>query len=67
MASFAYWFMESSKNVPFQWLLRHDTNGRKDQLVSHGPDGKPILTDTFTPYGNYLLMLSKLKNIRVYR
>lgn len=65
MASYAYWFMESPNDVPFQWMLRHDTNGRKDQLVSHGRDGKGVLNDTFTPYGNQLLMLSKLKNERV--
>jgi len=65
MASFTYWFMESPKDVPFQWLLRHDTNGRKDQLVAHGPAGQPVQTGIFTPYGNSLVMLSKMKTERV--
>lgn len=65
MASYTYWFMESSKDVPFQWMLRHDTNGRKDQIVSHAAGDQSVMTDTFTPYGNQLLMFSKLKNERV--
>lgn len=65
MATYSYWYMESPKDVPFQWMMRHDTNGRKDQLVSHAPGGQPILIDTFTPYGNQLLMLAKLKDERV--
>lgn len=65
MASYTYWFMESPKDVPFQWLLRHDTNGRKDQLVSHAPAGQPVQTGVFTPYGNSLVMLSKMKARRV--
>lgn len=65
VASFTYWFMESPKNVPFQWMLRHDTNGRKDQLVAHAPVGEPVRTDVFTPYGNSLVMLSKMKAKRV--
>ena len=65
MASYTYWFMESPKDVPFQWMMRHDTNGRKDQLVSHAPGDRPVLTNTFTPYGNLLVMLSKMKDGRV--
>lgn len=65
MATFTYWFMQSPKDVPFQWLLRHDTNGRKDQLVSHALGGRSVLTNTFTPYGNLLVMLSKMKDNRV--
>ena len=65
IASYTYWFMESPKDVPFQWLLRHDTNGRKDQLISHAPGGRPVLTHAFTPYGNLLVMLSKMKDGRV--
>lgn len=65
MATFTYWFMESPKDVPFQWLMRHDTNGRKDQLISHAPGDRPVLTNTFTPYGNLLVMLSKMKDGRV--
>lgn len=65
MASYTYWFMESPKDVPFQWMLRHDTNGRKDQLVTRGPVGQPIPTGIFTPYGNQMLMFSRLKDERV--
>lgn len=65
MASYLYWFLENPKDVPFQWMLRHDTNGRKDQLISHAPGRQSVLLDTFTPYGNQLLMLSKLKKERV--
>lgn len=65
VASFTYWFMESPKNVPFQWMLRHDTNGRKDQLVAHAPTGEPVRAGVFTPYGNSLVMLSKMKAKRV--
>lgn len=66
MASFMYWYMESPKNVPFNWVLRHATEERKDQLITRGgEDRKTRLTRTFTPYGNQLVMFSKLKTERV--
>jgi hypothetical protein len=66
MASYMYWYLESPKNVPFNWVLRHATEERKDQLITRGgADRKTMLTRTFTPYGNQMLMFSKLKAERV--
>lgn len=66
MASYMYWYLESPKDVPFNWALRHATEERKDQLITRGgADRKTILTGVFTPYGNQMLMFSKLKNERV--
>jgi hypothetical protein len=63
--SLLYWFMEQPRTVPFNWVLRHRTEERKDQLVTRVGEGKPIPTGIFTPYGNTLLMMSKLKAERV--
>jgi len=63
--SLLYWFMQSPRNVPFNWVLRHFKEERKDQLVSRVPAGQPIPTGRFTPYGNSLLMFSKMKTTRV--
>lgn len=63
--SMLYWFMESPHNVPFNWVLRHFKEERKDQLVTRAPAGQPIPTGTLTPYGNSLLMFSKMKATRV--
>lgn len=66
MASFMYWYLESPKDVPFNWVLRHATEERKDQLITRGgADRRTPLTGTFTPYGNQMLMFSKLKTERV--
>lgn len=66
MASYMYWYLESPKDVPFNWVLRHATEERKDQLITRGgADRKTMLTRTFTPYGNQMLMFSKLKAERV--
>ncbi|PLK26623.1 hypothetical protein C0V78_06790 [Novosphingobium sp. TH158] len=66
MASYMYWYLESPKDVPFNWVLRHATEERKDQLITRGgADRKTMLTQTFTPYGNQMLMFSKLKTERV--
>lgn len=66
MASYMYWYLENPKDVPFNWALRHASEERKDQLITRGGlDRKTILTDTFTPYGNQMLMFSKLKSERV--
>jgi hypothetical protein len=64
-ASLLYWFMEQPRTVPFNWVLRHFSEERKDQLLTRAGDGKPVPTRTFTPYGNTLLMISKLKQERV--
>lgn len=66
MASLFYWYMESDKTYPFNWVFRHQTEGRKDQLVSRDEKGNPFVhTGKFTPYGNMLLMMSKMKKERV--
>lgn len=76
MASYMYWYMENPKNVPFNWVLRHSTEERKDQLITRARDGerievrgednvKDLPTNIFTPYGNQMLMFSKLKDERV--
>lgn len=66
MASFMYWYLESPKDVPFNWVLRHAVEERKDQLITRGgADRKTALTGIFTPYGNQMLMFSKLKAERV--
>lgn len=73
--SLIYWFMEQPRTIPFNWVVRHKTEERKDQLVTRAADGKPmrvnaeddkpVPTRTFTPYGNAMLMFSKLKDERV--
>ncbi len=63
--SLVYWFMEQDHMVPFNWVLRHKSEERKDQLVTRVGEGKPIPAGIFTPYGNTLLMMSKLKDERV--
>jgi len=66
MSSYMYWHMENPKNIPFNWVLRHSSEQRKDQLMTRaGPDNKTPLINTFSPYGNSLAMMAKLKNERV--
>ena len=41
MASYMYWYLENPKDIPFNWVLRHRTEERKDQLMTRaGADGK---------------------------
>jgi len=64
--SLHYWYMESPRIVPFNWVLRHFSEERKDQLVTRaGADRKTPLTNVFTPYGNAMAMMAKLKDERV--
>ena len=63
--SLLYWFMEQPRVVPFNWVLRHFAEERKDQLLTRAGEGKSPPTGVFTPYGNALLMMSKLKSERV--
>ena len=64
--SLHYWFMEQPRTYPFNWVVRHFTEERKDELVTRaGPGRKTPLTRTFTPYGNALAMMAKLKDERV--
>lgn len=75
VTSLVYWLMEQPRTVPFNWVLRHFGEERKDQLVTRAQDGrpmpvkasdnKPVPTRLFTPYGNAMLMMSKLKAERV--
>lgn len=73
--SLLYWFMEQPRTFPFNWVLRHFGEERKDQLITRASEGQPmpvrpgdgktVPTGIFTPYGNTLLMMSKLKGERV--
>ena len=64
--SINYWYLNSKNSYPFNWVLRHQTEGRKDQLVSRDSTGADMIyTEKFTPYGNSLLMVSKLKKERL--
>lgn len=63
MASLHYWWAQQPRMYPFHWVVRHGAQGRKDQLVTRAPEGPQA--DTFTPYGNLLVMQSKMKDIRV--
>ncbi|MFD0899317.1 hypothetical protein [Actinomadura sediminis] len=68
MASLHYWYSKQPETYPFNWVVRHGSNAesRKDQLVTPRPQpGMPIPADTFTPYGNMMLMQSKMKATRV--
>ncbi|RKD90892.1 GH39 family glycosyl hydrolase [Mangrovibacterium diazotrophicum] len=66
MASILYWYMESKNTYPFNWVMRHRSEGRKDQLVTRTDLGLPFVqTEKFTPYGNMMVMLSKMKDTRV--
>jgi hypothetical protein len=70
VAALHYWFIEDSpRNYPFHWILRHPTNGRKDQLrtARNGTTAIPGngITGIFSPYGNMLLMQKMMKTTRV--
>lgn len=65
IASLHYWYMESPRVRPFNWVLRHFTEERKDQFVTRVGTGQPIPTNILTPYGNSMAMQAKLKNDRV--
>ena len=63
LASMHYWWAEQAEIYPFNWVVRHATQGRKDQLITRSPDGPQ--TDTFSPYGNMMLMQSMMKDTKV--
>ena len=67
MASLFYWYITTSDNTyPFNWVMRHRKEGRKDQLVTRDEKGQLFIhTGKFTPYGNMMLMMSKMKDIRI--
>lgn len=71
-----YWYMETPKTYPFNWVVRHYSEERKDQLITRVRDGERIVvrgddgvedlpTNIFTPYGNAMVMMAKLKKERV--
>ena len=71
-----YWYMEQPNTYPFNWVIRHAGEERKDQLITRARDGKPIAvrggdkvqdlpTNILTPYGNAMKMLAMLKKERV--
>ncbi len=62
--SLLYWYMEQDHMVPFNWVLRHKSEERKDQLITQVGDN-PIPTGIFSPYGNTMVMMTKLKDERV--
>jgi hypothetical protein len=63
LATLGYWYSRQPDTRMFNWCVRHRVEERKDQLVTRTPDGP--LTNTFTPYGNMMLMQSKMKDTRV--
>ncbi|GGC09584.1 hypothetical protein GCM10011494_30320 [Novosphingobium endophyticum] len=74
--SLHYWYMEQPNTYPFNWVVRHFGEERKDQLITRARDGKHIAvrggdnaedlpTNIFTPYGNALKMMAMLKKERV--
>jgi len=66
LASVHYWFLENAHVYPFNWVMRHHVEGRKDQLVTRDEFGDPLLHyGKFTPYGNSLVMFAKLKENRL--
>jgi len=65
MASLQYWLAQERKTTPFNYPTRHSSNSRKDEFVSRVPAGQQIPTDTLTPYGNLLVMQSKMKTTKV--
>jgi hypothetical protein len=65
LASLHYWWADQPRTIPFHWTVRHESEGRKDQLVTLRHGSEPSPTDTFTPYGNMLLMQSKMKTTKV--
>lgn len=65
VASIHYWFANQANTFPFQWVVRHGSEGRKDQLVTRMLPGQDPPTGIFTPYGNMMLMQSKMKATKV--
>jgi hypothetical protein len=65
LASLHYWWLEQPNIYPFHWTVRHAGEGRKDQLVTLRGENQTSPVGTFTPYGNLLLMQSKLRDERV--
>lgn len=56
MLSLFYWYGKSKNIYPFNWVLRHHLEGRKDMLVT--ADNRIPLQPQFTPYGEAIRKLS---------
>ncbi|TDD71271.1 hypothetical protein E1262_06570 [Jiangella aurantiaca] len=65
VASLHYWYADQPMTIPFHWTVRHGTARRKDQLVTLRGEGETTPPDTFTPYGNLMVMQSMMKDTRV--
>lgn len=63
MATYGYWYADQPDTSMFNWCVRHRVEERKDQLVTRTAGG-PV-AGTFTPYGNMMLMQSRMKDTRV--
>lgn len=78
MPSLAYWFSQQHDTYPLNWVARR--TGLKDQFVTQNAVGPymdlrtqqilwkpldPLPTNALTPYGNVLLMQSKMKSTKV--
>lgn len=61
MAAYAYWMSTSNKNIPFNWVVRHAAEVRKDQMVTR----PKVYSDRLTPYGNMMRMMSMMKTQRI--
>ncbi len=71
-----YWYLEQPNVYPFNWVVRHYSEERKDQLITRarngghiavkgGDNAEDLPTGIFTPYGNAMAMMAKLKKQRV--
>ena len=61
MAAYVYWETNSPLNIPFNWVMRHAAEVRKDQVVT-----RPIsYSDRLTPYGNSMKMMGMMKEQRI--
>jgi hypothetical protein len=65
MASLQYWYTQEPNTTIFNWTTRQSSNPRKDEFVTRVPAGQTIPTKTLTPYGNLLMMQSKMKTAKV--
>jgi hypothetical protein len=71
-----YWYLEQPNIYPFNWVVRHSSEERKDQLITRAHNGEHVSiragekiqdppTNVFTPYGNAMKMMAMLKTERV--
>lgn len=56
MLSLFYWYGKEKNIYPFNWVLRHHLEGRKDMLAT--ADDRTPLPPRFTPYGEAVKKLS---------